>query len=128
MALYPQVWQKGKSPTVADGSVWEDAAIDWLERHGLRLVARNYRCRMGEIDLVMQDEQMLVFVEVRKRRHANYGGAVASIDLRKQHRLVLTAQHFLQRLGRVAICRFDVVLFEGDAAQPVWIRDAFRVN
>lgn len=113
---------------MADGSQWEIQAAAWLHQHGLRLLQRNYRCRMGEIDLVMQDGDMLVFVEVRRRLHARFGGAAASIDWRKRHRIVLAARNYLSRLGRMPSCRFDVVAYEGDCRQPVWYRNAFQAE
>ncbi len=113
---------------MADGSRWETQAEAWLHQQGLRLLHRNYRCRMGEIDLVMQDGDMLVFVEVRRRFHAGFGGAAASVDWRKRQRIVLAARNYLLRLGQMPACRFDVVAFEGDCGQPVWYRNAFQAE
>jgi putative endonuclease len=107
----------------------EAIAAALLERAGARVVARNYRCRMGEIDLVCDDGESLVFVEVRLRRDARYGGAAASIDARKQARIVAAARHFLATRGERHVdrpCRFDAVLLDGrDGVPPEWIRDAF---
>lgn len=91
-------------------------AAQYLERQGLTLLARNFRTRRGEIDLVMRDGAVLVFVEVRLRTNAAYGGAAASITPRKQARLVAAAQVYLARLGREPACRFDAVLL--DALSP----------
>lgn len=113
---------------MTDGKQWESAAEVWLHRRGLRLLHRNYRCRLGEIDLVMQEGSVLVFIEVRSRQHAGYGGAAASIDRHKQRRIVLAAQHYLQRLERMPVCRFDVVLYEGKMSEPVWLRNAFQAD
>lgn len=100
-----------------------------LAARGLREVARNYRCRLGEIDLVCEDGAALVFVEVRLRRDARFGGAGASIDARKQARIVAAARHFLATRGARHAerpCRFDAVLLDAlDAARIEWIRDAF---
>lgn len=104
----------------------EDRAAAVLARHGLRLVTRNYRTRAGEIDLVMRDGDQLVFVEVRRRSHTGFGGALASIDARKQHRLALAASHYLTRHGWSGPCRFDVVGFDG-SGEAQWVRDAFGV-
>lgn len=80
--------------------------MDFLQRRGLRLLQRNYRCRFGEIDLVMQDGEAIVFVEVKQRSNGKFGGAAASISSHKRHRLVLAARHFLAEHGEPA-CRFD---------------------
>jgi len=99
----------------------------------LRLVARNWRCPAGEIDLVMQDGDTLVFIEVRYRGSERFGGAVATVDARKQARVVRAARHYLQGRGELAVpaARFDVVgVAGGRGAQRriEWIRDAFRTN
>ena len=102
----------------------EGRAVSLLTSHGLTLIARNYRCRGGEIDLVMRDSGHLVFVEVRYRSHAGFGGALASVNARKRERLIRAAQHYLVRYGWRGPCRFDVVGFDrGHEGQ--WIRDAF---
>ncbi len=110
---------------MADGSAAERQAEYFLTRQGLTLISRNYRCRMGEIDLIMRERDTLVFIEVRQRRHAAFGGALASIDQRKQHKLMICAEVYLSRLSRLPACRFDVVLLQGDQATPHWIKNAF---
>lgn len=111
------------------GQQAEDAAKRYLERHGLRLVQRNWSCRSGELDLVMLDGDTVVFVEVRYRRHTAWGGALESVDYRKQQKLVKAAQLFLQKESQWARhpCRFDVIAIEAgsSAASPNWIRNAF---
>ena len=89
----------------------EEQACRFLEGKGLKLLTHNYSCRQGEIDLVMRDNEMLVFVEVRYRRSKDYGSAVESVDSRKQAKLISTAQHYLQQHRQAARhpCRFDVV-------------------
>jgi putative endonuclease len=106
------------------GDAAEERAARFLERHGLELVARNYRTRQGEIDLIARDGAVLVFVEVRMRSGNRFGGGAETIDWRKQRRLVAAARHYLMRLGHEPACRFDVVSLEGDA--PTWIRGAFE--
>ncbi len=102
----------------------EDRACAHLQAAGLRLLARNYRVRGGEIDLVMRTpEGTLVFVEVRARRSASHGGAAASVGAAKQARIVLAARHYLARLGGEPRCRFDVVALDGEQLQ--WIVAAF---
>ncbi|MGH8146188.1 MAG: YraN family protein [Rhodanobacteraceae bacterium] len=114
------------------GARFEKAAMEKLERAGLKLVERNYRTRFGELDLVMRDRDALVFVEVRYRRHARFGGGAASVGAAKRAKLVRAAQGFLQTHPGFAglPCRFDVVAFDGDADAPVcdWQRGAFDVS
>jgi putative endonuclease len=103
----------------------EALAARFLEARGLAIVARNYRTRLGEVDLVAREGATLVFVEVRARAGAAFGGAAASVDARKQRRLVAAARHFLSRLGTEPPCRFDVLAWEGGLDAPRWIRGAF---
>jgi putative endonuclease len=102
----------------------EDAAFDYLRKRGLTKIERNYRCRFGEIDLIMRDAQTVVFVEVRQRSSNDYGGALNSIDSRKKRKLLTTARHYIAAKGEFPECRFDAVLLNGDN-QVEWIRDAF---
>jgi len=110
----------------AVGQVGEDSAERLLTRHGLEIVARNYRTRLGEIDLVARDGATLVFVEVRSRGSARFGGAIESITAAKRKRLVAAARHYLSKLTREPPCRFDVVTIE--AGEPAWLRGAFDVS
>lgn len=117
--------------TTAGRGAWaEDVALETLVRQGLALVARNYRCRHGEIDLIMLSGTELVMVEVRYRRAGGLVDGAESVDDVKQHRLLATAEHFLQRHRRHAerSCRFDVVSVSGDAGEPrvEWLADAFQ--
>jgi len=107
----------------------EQRAEQFLRRQGLQSVSRNYHCRRGEIDLIMRDGHELVFVEVRQRSSNSHGGAAASVDSRKQARLIRAAEHYLSTLRTEPVCRFDVIAFEGKAAatQPLWYKDAFRI-
>ena len=113
--------------TKQKGDAAEDRALHYLQAQGLQLVHRNYRTPGrggGEIDLVMRDRDgTLVFVEVRKRRNAQHGGALASITSVKQRRIVFAARHYLLKLGRVPPCRFDVIALDGDDLQ--WFKAAF---
>ncbi len=109
----------------------EQAALQWLLRQGMKLITRNYRCKAGEIDLVMRDGQHVVFVEVRYRKQHHYGGALESVDWRKQKKVIAAANHFLldQRQYAQMPCRFDVVANqhsdEGGFQQWLWVKDAF---
>lgn len=105
------------------GRAAEEAAAAYLARQGLRLVARNWRCKGGEIDLIMRDGATLVFVEVRSRKDARFGGAAASITATKQGRLIHAARLYLASLASPPACRFDAVLIE--AGRLSWLRDAF---
>ena len=105
-------------------------ALQHLQQQGLRLLAQNWLCKRGELDLVMLDGDTVVFVEVRYRKHAQWGGALASIDGRKRQKLILAAQFFLQKEHRWADapCRFDVVAIESTPpgkADLNWLKDAF---
>lgn len=113
-----------RTPKQVEGDAGEERALRYLEKQGLKLVERNFRCKGGEIDLIMQDGGMLAFVEVRKRAGAGFGGAAASITARKQARLVIAAQTFLQRYRMPPACRFDVVAIDGD--QMEWLRNAIE--
>ena len=114
------------------GATAEDAAHAHLLAAGLRTLARNARFKVGELDLVMRDGECVVFVEVRYRSHAGFGGGAVSVDGRKRRKLIRAAQVFLQgaRGFANAPCRFDVVEACGDPANPElrWIPDAFRAD
>jgi putative endonuclease len=105
------------------GAQAEQRALDLLLAGGVKLQARNYRCRAGEIDLIVTDGATLVFVEVRMRSRGGFGSAAESITARKQGRIIAAAQHYLAS-KRPPACRFDAVVIDGDA-EPVWIKDAF---
>lgn len=106
------------------GRAGEDDALAYLEAQGLLLLERNFRCKGGEIDLVMQEHAALVFVEVRKRADMRHGGAAASVTSSKQHRLVIAAQIFLQRYKMPPACRFDVVAIDGDKMS--WLKNVIE--
>jgi putative endonuclease len=114
---------------VQKGHEIEQLAADYLQKNGLQLLYRNFRCRLGEIDLIGLHQQSLVFVEVRFRRNNDYGGALASITYHKQRKLIRTSQFFLMtRHGFVNhACRFDVIAVTLKASEPEfeWIQNAF---
>jgi putative endonuclease len=114
----------------AIGRAAEQEARTHLEQHGLRLLAQNWSCKIGELDLVMLDGDTVVFVEVRYRRHAGWGGAVESVDARKRGKVSASAECFLQQEPRWAKhpCRFDVVAMsasEQACERLNWIKNAF---
>lgn len=107
------------------GALAEEAAAEFLTGRGLTLLERNYRCRFGEIDLIMSDGRVLVFIEVRYRRNKSFGGAVASITASKREKLLLTARHYMSAKREIPACRFDAVLLNGDTGDLEWIENAF---
>ena len=110
--------------TASAGKLAEEQAACFLEQRGFAVLTRNFRCRGGEIDLVCRDGKSLVFVEVRLRRNATYGGAGASITASKQRRIIIAAQHYLAANTKAECdCRFDCVLLDGTNIE--WVRDAF---
>ncbi|OHE62209.1 MAG: YraN family protein [Thiobacillus sp. GWE1_62_9] len=106
------------------GQTAEARAEAFLKTRGLKLVARNWRCRFGEIDLIMQDGTVLIFVEVRLRNHNDFGGAAASVTPTKQKKLLAAARQYLSTLKTLPPCRFDVVALSSNAP-PEWIKNAF---
>lgn len=107
----------------------EERACRHLQQQGLTLVQCNYRSSFGEIDLVMQERDSLVFVEVRFRSRRDFGSAAETVDARKQARLRATAEHYLQNTPRASkkACRFDIVAItgDGDDADFRWLRNVF---
>ena len=119
----------GNRDTGVVGRRAESLAFEYLRDHGLTPIARNFRSRGGEIDLIMLDCDCLTFIEVRSRRSAKFTSPSNTVDARKQRKLIGTAAMFVARHSRFAnyTMRFDVVSIEGTAHPGVrWIRDAFR--
>jgi putative endonuclease len=115
-----------RTPRQRAGAAAELAAERHLVAAGCRVLARNARYREGELDLVVRERDLVVFVEVRLRAGERFGGAVASVDAFKQKRLVRAAQRWLaEHHGeRWPACRFDVVTVDG-SGRIEWLRDAF---
>jgi putative endonuclease len=113
------------TPRRATGDSFEGAARTFLEARGLRFVRANFLCRHGEIDLVMRDRETLVFVEVRYRRSAAFGGALASVTAAKRRKLISAAHIWMawHPYDARRPCRFDVLAFEGDSVE--WVPGAF---
>jgi len=116
------------------GARAEQNAQAYLQSHGLSLITKNFRCKYGEIDLIMQThepspEASIVFVEVRFRKLVNYGHGVETVSHSKKQRLIRTALYYLQEnhLFDKVPCRFDVLGASGDAP-VVWIKNAFEVD
>jgi putative endonuclease len=113
------------------GAAAEDLAAQYLQLRGLKILARNLRCKTGELDLVCLDEGVLAIVEVRQRGSTEFGGALTSVTWNKQRKIIRAAQYFLQREKhwRNWALRFDVLAIEGkpDGAHRIdWVKDAFR--
>jgi putative endonuclease len=114
-------------PSVHQGQRAEQQAEGFLLRQGLALVGRNYRKRFGEIDLIVRDQDVLVFVEVRKRSHRAFGDGAESIDRHKRQRLLRTAEAYLQEQRWRGAVRFDVVVL--DAQDRIeWLQDAIQAT
>ena len=109
------------------GGAKEALAADYLAAQGLRLIARNHRCRFGEIDLVMRDGDSLVFVEVRYRGSSRFGSPAETVDSHKQRRLIAAAGHYLHANPSVLPCRFDVVAISGQD-RIEWLQNAFNAD
>jgi putative endonuclease len=109
------------------GLLAEQHAHDYLMSQGLRWVASNYSCRMGEIDLIMKDKACLVFIEVRKRSSKAFGGALASVTYFKKQKLMKAAMLYLSvnQLHDQQPIRFDVVSVEGSPPDVTWVKNAF---
>ncbi|WP_241687897.1 YraN family protein [Janthinobacterium sp. 17J80-10] len=106
------------------GQAGEDAALAHLSRQGLTLVTRNFRCKAGEIDLIMREQDCLVFIEVRQRASRDFGGAAASVTPAKQRRLLRATQYFLLRYKTLPPCRIDVVAIDG--GNLTWLKNAIE--
>lgn len=115
-----------KQPTDSQGVKSEQQALQFLQQQGLKLVCQNYYCRLGEIDLIMIDDDTLVFVEVRYRKNNHFGGALASITPSKQKKIIKTARYYLSQLDDEPYCRFDAVAIESHFTEPLWLKDAFQ--
>lgn len=112
------------------GQLAEQRALDYLTQQGLKLVTRNYHCRLGEIDLIMRDAMYLVFIEVRARANNDFGGGLASITYAKRQKIIKTTSYYLltHKLSDQQPIRFDVVGIEGRSGELLWIKDAFNTD
>ena len=117
---------KHGASTKSDGDAAENIAERYLVARGMTCLARNYRSRFGEIDLIMNHDKCLVFVEVRLRKNVRFGGAGASISQSKQQRIIAAAQHYLSGMRSIPPCRFDALLMNELSGRGIeWIKDAF---
>lgn len=110
------------------GKLAEDKALEFLQQKNLTLLERNYRTQQGEIDLVMQDQDTLVFVEVRARSNSDFLAAVETIDTGKRRHIIKASEHYLQAHRINSACRLDVITFSGslEKSKIDWIKNAFE--
>lgn len=112
------------------GKTAEAFAQSYLIQQGLQLLAQNYQCRKGEIDLIMQEQDCIIFIEVRYRRNTAFGNSSESISLAKRHKIIATARYYLQQyqLYEKVPCRFDVIAIveQNNEMQIEWIKHAFE--
>jgi putative endonuclease len=123
----------GAGRAQAPGSIWEARACEHLREAGMHILARGYRCRLGELDLVASDGERLVVVEVRARAKSDFGSALETVGPRKQQRIVLATRHFLMRnpAWHSRPIRFDVIAFDAidsSAPQITWLKNAFTAH
>lgn len=116
---------KGEFSSKAIGLHYEERAVRYLKEHGYSMLARNYRCRKGEIDIVAKEEEYLCFIEVKYRTEGTFGGALSAVNLKKQQRISNTALFYLMEYGYTddTPCRFDVLGVTADHVEL--IRNAF---
>lgn len=124
----PSQWTKANTQSV--GAQTEKLARHYLESQGLIFRTANFRCKLGEIDLIMQQDATWVFVEVKYRRKSHFGGALAALSISKQQKITKTAHYFLQQSQLNAYntaCRFDVIALQGSLEAPeiTWLSNAF---
>lgn len=111
-------------PPSVRGAAAETRAAEYLARRGLTIVARNWRCKGGEIDIIAREGKVLVFVEVRARASSAFGGAAESLTAAKRARLWQAAERYLAGMRSLPPCRFDAVLIQSDRIE--WLRDVFQ--
>lgn len=116
--------------TQEKGRLAEEKALAHLTQHGFKLVMQNYRCRLGEIDLIMRDRDYLVFIEVRSRVSTDFGGGLASITYAKRQKIIKSAVHYMmthKEQSNLAM-RFDVISIDGKSAVITWLKNAFGTD
>jgi putative endonuclease len=119
------VTEKNKATHLQQGERWEQLACEYLINQGLTKVTHNYRCRYGELDLIMRDNNTLVIVEVRYRQSSRFGSAIESITPRKQAKIIAASQHYLSSNSILEPVRFDVIGVTGHE-RLIWIKNAFQ--
>ena len=119
---------ENKRQHLSNGAYAEQLAETYLKKKGLKLLEKNYRCKTGEVDLIFEDKKTLVFVEVRFRSNIAFGGAIGSIDARKQKKIISAAKHYLLKHPDKA-CRFDAILLDSLTSSAIdWLPNAFDAS
>lgn len=117
--------------TNQSGKQAETLAADYLAKHKIEIITRNFHCRFGEIDLIGNDNDILVFIEVRYRKNEDFLAAIETIDQHKCKRIVITSEYYLNKHKRYQsyLCRYDVITITGALDKPVieWIKNAFPI-
>ena len=120
-----------KLTTSQQGAIFEQKAREYLEQQGLHFIAANQRFKTGELDLIMQEQQQIIFIEVRQRKSARFGSALESVNYNKQQKLLKTANQWLaqhQLSLETANCRFDLITFDGTQHQLNWYKNFIEIN
>jgi putative endonuclease len=116
----------------AKGQAYEEMATQYLKTQGLKVLERNYHCRLGEIDIIAENKEFLIFVEVKYRKNTAFGEPFAAVDHKKQRRLINTALHYCQQqgLGQRRAMRFDVLSIRPhqDQFDIQWLENAFTAE
>ena len=117
--------EKPKNYKITQGQNAENAACEFLKQNGLKVVERNYRCKLGEIDIIADDGKCKVFVEVRYRKKATHGSSLDTITPQKLQKVIQSAQHYLlcHNLHGKIMHRVDVIGFEGNLDEPTWFKN-----
>jgi putative endonuclease len=118
---------KSKAAHLISGKTAEDQACDFLIKAGMQLITRNFRCKAGELDLIMKDGSALVIVEVRYRKSDVYGSALESVTLTKQKKIIAATHYYLSAVKTDTAVRFDIVAISG-SSNINWIKNAFPAN
>ena len=112
------------------GDQFERLAVKYFQKQGLKIIENNYHSRFGEIDIIMNDNDVLVFIEVKYRKSIQFGSPLAVISLKKQQKIIKTAKIYMQKHGMTEYntpCRFDVISLLGSPHNPkiTWLKNAF---
>lgn len=119
------MFDKSRPSHLLRGEKSEQLACQYLLKKGLQVVEKNFRCKYGELDLIMRDQKTLVFIEVRFRKSNKYGGALESITPKKQFRIIAATQYYLLLNKINSPIRFDVITMSNDT-DINWIKNAFQ--
>lgn len=105
------------------GTFYESAVVEYLKQQGINIIEKNFRTRRGEIDLIGEDKDTIIFFEVKYRKNSSFGSPLAAIDIRKQRRIIGTAKYYLAYRPTDKYVRFDAIGITGYDIE--WIKNAF---